>query len=480
MNVNIRGLFLSLSVAAVLLANAESAKAEPFAYVVQEEAGGRVFVIDTTTDTVLAPPITVSGVPNWPWSAISPDGKVLYVVARNSNIVSVVDTTIRQEIDTITGFNTPDGMAITPDGTKAYVGEPHEDDPDIPLNRLAIVDLVTNTVTGHVTGVLGAAKEGIAFTPDGALALVAAHPFQSFTGDRGVTVVDVATDTAIDEILLPAGSRSRGLAILPDGSKAYVAIAEGPNAVAVIDVASRSVAKIISGFVTPVGVAVTPDGHAVYVTNLNGSSVSVIDTATDTVSATVTGFVRPFHIAITPDGAKVYVTEHGNGTVAVIDAATNTFDGTRLAVDAANPVGIVIGAPLAPSVVSVGIDIHPGSFPNPINLGSGGTTPVAILGDGVLDLNDIDVATLTVGTEGVKTVGKTDKALCSFDDVSGPPPGPEGADDPSGVPDGVLDLLCHFITVGIVPEEGDTKGKVSGDFLSGGSLEGTDSLVIVP
>jgi len=38
------------------------------------------------------------------------------------------------------------------------------------------------------------------------------------------------------------------------------------------------------------------------------------------------------------------------------------------------------------------LDIKPGSCPNPINLGSNGITPVAILGSDTLDVNDIDTS----------------------------------------------------------------------------------------
>ena len=126
----------------------------------------------------------------------------------------------------------------------------------------------------------------------------------------------------------------------------------------------------------------------------------------------------------------------------------------------------------------VNIDIHPGSFPNSINLDSGGVTPVAILGSACLDVNDIGVTILTLGTAGIKTVGKTDRLLCSVEDVSGDFSG--GLD---GAPDGFLDLVCKFVTVGIVPEAGDTEAKLSGNFLAsagGGSFEGSDSVNIVP
>ena len=134
--------------------------------------------------------------------------------------------------------------------------------------------------------------------------------------------------------------------------------------------------------------------------------------------------------------------------------------------------------PLPPLPVNVAIDIHPGSFPNSINLGSGGVTPVAILGSASLDVNDIDANTLTLGTAGIKTVGKTDRLLCSVEDVSG-----DFSLGLEGAPDGFDDLVCKFVTVNIAPEAGDTTAKLSGNFLpaaGGGALEGTDSVNIVP
>ena len=54
---------------------------------------------------------------------------------------------------------------------------------------------------------------------------------------------------------------------------------------------------------------------------------------------------------------------------------------------------------------------------------------------------------------------------------------------PEGAPDGFLDLVCHFITMDIVPEAGDTTATISGNLLAvagGGAIEGTDSVNIVP
>ena len=89
--------------------------------------------------------------------------------------------------------------------------------------------------------------------------------------------------------------------------------------VQVIDTATNSSNTTVPVGIFPIGVAVTPDGRKIYVTNGSlgvpaNMTVSVIDAATATVTATipVEGFFNPYAVAITPDGAKVYVTS-GDG-----------------------------------------------------------------------------------------------------------------------------------------------------------------------
>ncbi|MDX1694948.1 MAG: hypothetical protein R3208_14370 [Ketobacteraceae bacterium] len=126
-------------------------------------------------------------------------------------------------------------------------------------------------------------------------------------------------------------------------------------------------------------------------------------------------------------------------------------------------------------VVVVDVDIKPGSYPNSINLSSGGSTPVAILGSPELDVNRINTDSLTLGTSGVKTVGKKNKSLCSIEDVSG-----DFSQSNEGAPDGHLDLVCQFITIEVVPEDGNTIATVNGNFYDGTALEGADTVNIVP
>jgi YVTN family beta-propeller protein len=78
----------------------------------------------------------------------------------------------------------------------------------------------------------------------------------------------------------------------------------------------------------PVGVAVTPDGSEVFVTNQGSNTVSVIDTATNTVTATIPVGIEGSGVAATPDGSKVYAVNTRDNTVSVIATATNTVIAT--------------------------------------------------------------------------------------------------------------------------------------------------------
>jgi len=127
------------------------------------------------------------------------------------------------------------------------------------------------------------------------------------------------------------------------------------------------------------------------------------------------------------------------------------------------------------SVRAILIDIKPGSFPNSINLSSNGATAVAVLGAVDFDVNNVDPYTLSLGSAGVKTVGKKNKTLCNISDTSG-----DFTSFQEGEPDGYDDLVCHFTTISIVPEEGDTQSTLKGELYDGTQFEGTDLVNIVP
>jgi len=106
-------------------------------------------VIDTATNTVVATvPVGVN-----PYGvAIAPDGKRAYVANANSNTVSVIDTATNTVVATVLPGTGPIGVAITPDGKYAYVTNINSGDG-------SVIDTTSNTVVATIG--LGGAPEGV-------------------------------------------------------------------------------------------------------------------------------------------------------------------------------------------------------------------------------------------------------------------------------------------------------------------------------
>src|SRR5512142_1637143 len=77
--------------------------------------------------------------------------------------------------------------------------------------------------------------------------------------------------------------------------------------ISVIDLTSREkIADVRTGR-NPHGVAVSPDGRYVAVSNEGANSVSVLDAATNAVSRTISVGSHPHQLAFTNDGTFLYV-----------------------------------------------------------------------------------------------------------------------------------------------------------------------------
>jgi YVTN family beta-propeller protein len=115
---------------------------------------------------------------------------------------------------------------------------------------------------------------------------------------------------------------------------AYIANTDS-NSVSVIDTGTDAVVATLPVGNQPYDVAVLPNGAKVYVSNSSVSNppqgnVSVIDTATDTVTTIATGqlaqssFQASPGLAVSPDGTRLYLSEEGENTIAIIDTAVDT------------------------------------------------------------------------------------------------------------------------------------------------------------
>jgi YVTN family beta-propeller protein len=153
------------------------------------------------------------------------------------------------------------------------------------------------------------------------------------SGTQTVTVIDTTTNAIA--ALIPTGIGcfcvgADGIAVSPDGASVYVTN-EIENSLSVIDAVTNQVtATIPLGAGGPIAVAVSPDSTRVYV--VMGSlttAVKVIDTSTlAVVSSIPLGATQARGIAITPDGGRLYVSKYGGSSVDVIDTSLLTVVAT--------------------------------------------------------------------------------------------------------------------------------------------------------
>jgi len=114
-----------------------------------------------------------------------------------------------------------------------------------------------------------------------------------------------------------------GIAASPDGEFVYVSNFGG-NTVSVIKTSDNTVTEIQVG-AGPAGVSVVKtDEEFVYVNNYSSGTVSVIDTSIHMVINTIKVGTNPMGISVTPDGAYAYVSNYGSGTVSVIDTSNHS------------------------------------------------------------------------------------------------------------------------------------------------------------
>ena len=187
---------------------------------------------------------------------------------------------------------------------------------------------------GSVAGTALAATALAVFTPapDRAIASTApAGPLLYVSNgalNNTITAYDLDTGTTVATI--PTQGAVLDLAFSPDARTVYATEVEGY--LAVISVATNTVtASIPIGTFPanyPEGLAVSPSGGTVYVTNYEGNTVSVVNTSTDTVTAVIPVGSYPQGVAVSPDGNTVYAANHGDGTISVINATTNAVTGT--------------------------------------------------------------------------------------------------------------------------------------------------------
>jgi YVTN family beta-propeller protein len=276
---------------------------------VTNEYDNTVSVIDIVARQVLAT-IPVGSLPSD--IVVHPNGRQVYVVSYLDNTISIIDTYTHSVLDAKIQLENLcwGGVTFSPDGTHAYFSSPTRD-------VVSVFNINLNRVVDTI--LLQGNYLGMAITADGSRAYVISWQV------RSVFVINLSTGKEVTTIRLGMTARPQAIALHPDGSRAYVVNSHGedPGAVSVINLSTDTVCAIIPVDVYPHGIAIHPNGLWAYVSSSCDERVSVINTMRNEVERTICTGMEPLGIAITPDGNSVCVVNASERTVSIISTSEN-------------------------------------------------------------------------------------------------------------------------------------------------------------
>lgn len=266
--------------------------------------------------------------------AVSPDGAYLYLTDASDSTVKVLQTSSMSDdpqtvdpssVPTIPVGLYPHGVAVAPDGHYVYVCNVYSH----------TVSVIQKSDSGYT--VLDPIKIdkypfGVAVAPDDGQHIYVCSNI--YLDSSTVSVIQKSDAEQPDYTVTPINGfdRARYLTVAPDGQHVYLCGSDS-NTVSAINTSDKAVTMISVGNKHR-GIGVTPNG-IVYVSNPDDGTVSAIKASDiengsynpdDPGNKTISVGLYPTGVAVTPGGNYVYVSNFGDDTVSVIQTSNNTVN----------------------------------------------------------------------------------------------------------------------------------------------------------
>jgi YVTN family beta-propeller protein len=284
--------------------------------------------------TVQSSNLTVGSAPTG--IAISPDGSKAYVASYSANNVSVIDLATGLVERTIAVGRTPTSIAIHPSGAFAYVVNYNDPGDASRPSSISRIELATGTVSATITDASFSGSVNVIFSPDGSKAYVTNRGVVDTLGNK-ISVVSTATNQ-VTETITTLQDRTINIAISSDGERLYVSHLTGH--VSSIDISSSPavVTTLISGLTSPQGLAFVgnPGSQKLYVAEKGiADRISVYNAQTGVLIRNITGFADPESMTLNGSQAnstQMFVANRGANNVLIIDLATDQIVAPTLSV----------------------------------------------------------------------------------------------------------------------------------------------------
>jgi YVTN family beta-propeller protein len=228
---------------------------------------------------------------------------------------------------TITSQNDNHGaVVVSPDGRYIYTGNYYGG---------SVTRFDRNNSYAKTTLSLGSWANALILSPDGSKLYVVLGTDGRTNEDTGskIAVVDTATFTLVEYINLPEATygESGGLVLSPDGTKLYVSAGQSGGSnnwrprVHTVSLTSKTVVASKEGYSGGKdGMDITPDGQFLYLCDFPNNKINILSTSDLGFQYSISVGSSPRGIAISPDGNTVLVSNRTDNTISQIDVNSRT------------------------------------------------------------------------------------------------------------------------------------------------------------
>jgi YVTN family beta-propeller protein len=231
-------------------------------------------------------------------------------------------------IETITGFSAPYGIALNPDNGLIYVSNYGQ------FNTTGTVSVINDTTNALVASIpVGKNPQSIVYNLANGLI------YTANALSNTLSIINGTSNSLAGSIIVGAfpGKNPTGITLNPINNTIYVTNM-GSNTISVINGTTNVVVNNITlatgvqeggaggtGFFSPAGIAYNSDNGNLYVTNRGSDTLSVINGTTDELVDEISlNAIAPSGIVYNAANNYIYVTNMGSNTVSVINGTTNT------------------------------------------------------------------------------------------------------------------------------------------------------------
>jgi len=178
---------------------------------------------------------------------------------------------------------------------------------------LYFVDRATRSVEDSIA--VGRGPHEVAVHPTEPVAYVA-----NYEGEGSISIIDLKDRTERERVMLEPGSRPHGIQVDASGSAVYVT-AEGLQAVLELDPDTGTVQRTMSTDQEGTHMLALGEQH-IYTTNIGSGNATVLNRSDGDVAAHVDTGEGAEGLAITPDGSEVWISNRSDDSVSIIDPET--------------------------------------------------------------------------------------------------------------------------------------------------------------